>query len=90
MRDRLAHIIELTFRRSRKYVLHADKITLCALRLFPSQASVTSTKSSSERRYSNDEMILFWKLFQRRQNCWSAILNLKRTKAYQLEVMPCY
>lgn len=59
----------LTFNNSLKYGLQADRTTRCAFRLFPSQASVTSTKSSSSRRFSKADVMLLWQLFQRRQKC---------------------
>lgn len=50
--------LQLTFKSSRKYGLHADRTTRCAFKLRPSQANVTSTKSSSSRRFSNADVML--------------------------------
>lgn len=62
----------LTFSKLLKYGLQALRTILCAFICLPSQASVMSTKSSSSLKDSNAEVILVWKLFHRRQNCWSA------------------
>lgn len=52
---------------------------MCAWRRLPSQAKVTSTKSSSSLRASNWLVILAWKLFQRKQNCcWLSVILLAR------------
>lgn len=45
--------INLTLNTFRKYELHMDNTTLCALNSCPSHDSVTSTKSSLVRRLSN-------------------------------------
>lgn len=49
-----------TLSNSRKYGLHADRTTRCAFKLRPSQANVTSTKSSSSRKFSNADVMLLW------------------------------
>lgn len=49
-----------TFKISRKYGLQADRTTLWALRIFPSHANVTSTKSSSSLRFSKADVRLLW------------------------------
>lgn len=54
-----------------KYGLHADNTTLCAVNEHPSQANVTSTKSSSSRKCRNDDRIEEWKSFQRSEYCCS-------------------
>merc|ERR1719319_2084897 len=52
----------------------ADRIILCALVLWPSQAIVTSVKDFSSLRCLNEATMLVWKSFQRRQNCcWSSM-----------------
>ena len=53
-----------------KYGLHADRTILCAFSNRPSTASVTSTKLSSWRSWSNTESMFDWWLFHRRQNRW--------------------
>ena len=60
---------ELTLNTFRKQSLQADKITLCALMVFPSQDNVTSTKSSSNFRLPRAATMFFWKLFHFKQKC---------------------
>lgn len=54
-----------------KYGLHAESTTLWAVKEHPSQAKVTSTKSSSSRRCRNEDNILEWKSFHRSAYCCS-------------------
>lgn len=55
----------------RKYGLQAERTTLWAVNEQPSQANVTSTKSSSSRRCRKEERMEDWKSFQRRAYCCS-------------------
>lgn len=55
----------------RKYGLQAERTTLWAVKEQPSHANVTSTKSSSSRKWRKDERMLAWKSFQRRLYCCS-------------------
>lgn len=55
----------------RKYGLHADRTTLWAVKEQPSQANVTSTKSSSSLKCRNDDSIDEWKSFHRSEYCCS-------------------
>lgn len=63
----------LTLSSLRKYGLHADKTTLCAVKLLLSQASVTSTKSSSSLKFRNVLRILEWKSFHLSEYCCSPL-----------------
>ena len=55
-----------------KYGEQADKTILWALQVWPSQANVTSVKDFSSLKCLNEETMLVWKSFHRRQNCcWS-------------------
>lgn len=78
----------LTLNNSLKNGLHADRTTLCAWRRWPSQAMVTSVKSSSSLRASNWDVMFAWKLFHLRQNCWSSdtdIVEIKRDAVDRLK-----
>lgn len=61
----------LAFNNLLKYGLHAESTTLWAVKEQPSQAKVTSTKSSSSRRCRNEDSILEWKSFHRSAYCCS-------------------
>lgn len=65
----------ITLNNSLKNGLQALSTTLCACRRWPSQAIVTSVKSSSSRSASNWDVMFAWKLFHLRQNCWSSAVN---------------
>lgn len=61
----------LAFSSRRKYGLQAESTTLCAVNEQPSHASVTSTKSSSSRRWRNEDKMDEWKSFHRSEYCCS-------------------
>lgn len=63
----------LTLSNLRKYGLHAERTTLCAVKLLLSQASVTSTKSSSSLKFRNVLRILEWKSFHLSEYCCSPL-----------------
>ena len=52
---------------------HAESTILCALHVWPSQASVTSRKFFSVLRCLKEDTMLDWKSFHRRQYCWLAM-----------------
>lgn len=58
--------------RALKYGEQADNTILCALQVCPSHANVTSVKLFSSRRCLNEDTILLWNSFHRKQNCWSS------------------
>lgn len=60
-----------TLSRDLKYGLHAESTTLCAVNDWPSQARVTSIKSSWSSKCLNDVIILVWNSFQRTEYNWS-------------------
>lgn len=61
--------------KSRKYGLHAERTTLCAVKVQLSQASVTSTKSSFSLRRRNELRMLKWKSFHLSEYCCSPPLD---------------
>ena len=78
-------ILILTLSKLLKYGLQALRTILCAFTCLPSQAKVISTKSSSSLRDSKADVIFVWKLFHRRQNCWSAPILSPLHLVYYLE-----
>lgn len=61
--------------KSRKYGLHAERTTLCAVKVRLSQASVTSTKSWWSLRLRNELRMLKWKSFHLSEYCCSPPLD---------------
>lgn len=61
--------------KSRKYGLHAERTTLCAVKVQLSQASVTSTKSWWSLRLRNELRMLKWKSFHLSEYCCSPPLD---------------
>lgn len=61
--------------KSRKYGLHAERTTLCAVNVQLSQASVTSTKSWWSLRLRNELRMLKWKSFHLSEYCCSPPLD---------------
>lgn len=79
----------LTLNRSLKNGLQAERTTLCAWSRCPSQAIVTSVKSSSSRKVSNWDVIFAWKLFHLKQNCWSSAITPPNSPYFTRKLIYC-